>query len=129
MAKTDHRLPHSDAQLRVDLYPERDCVRVVPVGELDVATVAELEDILHDLRGAGFARIVIDLRELEFLGSAGLRLLVMEHDVAVRDGHEFALIDGPPAVQRVFDLCGLRERLDFAGEGYAGTLTDRRAHA
>lgn len=114
MAKTAVRSTRSSAGFRVDLYPERDCVRVAPVGELDVATADELAMKLSELREVGFERIVIDLRELEFLGSAGLRLLVMEDDLARRGGHELTLIAGPPAVQRVIEVCGLIEHLRFA---------------
>ena len=130
MTKTIHRLPHRDAQLRVHLYPERDCVRIAPVGELDIATVGKLEETLHELHEAGFARIVVDLRDLEFLGSAGLRLLVMEHDLARRGGHEFALIAGPPPVQRVLELCGLRDQLNFVLErAPRRSLRNRRSRA
>lgn len=114
MVKTAARSPRSSASFRVDLYPERDCVRVVPVGELDVATADELATKLSELREVGFERIVIDLRGLEFLGSAGLRLLVMEDDLARHDGHELTLIAGPPAVQRVIEVCGLLEHLRFS---------------
>lgn len=130
MTTTAHALPRSEAPFRVHLYPERDCIRVLPVGALDVATVGELEETLHELHEAGFARIVVDLRDLEFLGSAGLRLLVTERDLARRDGHEFTLIDGPPAVQRVLELCGLRDQLDFvAGTAGRRSLRARRARA
>lgn len=112
MVKTAARSPRS-AGFRVDLYPERDCVRVVPVGELDVATADELATKLYELREVGFQRIVLDLRELEFLGSAGLQLLVVEDGLARRDGHELTLIAGPPAVQRVIEMCGLLDHLRF----------------
>ena len=111
MVRTPGRSLRSGAEFRITLYPERDCVRVAPVGELDVATAPEVEVRLRDLREAGFVRIVLDLRELEFLGSAGLQLLVQEHELARRDGHEFALIAGAPAVQRAIELCGLLDHL------------------
>lgn len=88
-------------------------MRVVPVGELDVATADELAGKLSELREVGFERIVIDLRELEFLGSAGLRLLVTEDDVARHEGHELRLIAGSAAIQRVIEVCGLLRRLRF----------------
>ena len=113
MVSTADRSLRSGAAFRIALHPERDCVRVVPVGELDVTTTPELEARLRELREVGFARIVLDLRELVFLASAGLRLLVHEHDVARRDGHEFVLIAGPPVVQRAVALCGLLDHLPF----------------
>ena len=130
MVKTANRSIRSGAAFRVALYPERDCVRVAPVGELDVDTADELEATLQELREAGFGRIVIDLRELEFLGSAGLRLLVVENHLARGDEHELAVIAGPPAVQRVIELCGLVEQLHFVeATPSARSIRARRARA
>ena len=77
MDKTADRSLQSGTPFRVDVHPERDSVRVVPVGELDTATADELQTKLCELREAGFDRVVLDLRELEFLDSTGLRLLVV----------------------------------------------------
>ena len=49
--------------------------RVLPAGELDMATVGELDACFRDAHSAGFRRIVADLRELEFMDSTGLTLL------------------------------------------------------
>lgn len=103
----------SRSSLQIDVRPQRDHVRVVPVGELDVATVYELEDQLRDLRSSGFEKSVLDLRELTFLDSTGVALILAEHDFARRNQHEFSLIAGPPAVQRTLDICGLLEHLTF----------------
>jgi anti-anti-sigma factor len=97
----------------VEVVPERDTVRVVPAGELDLLTAKELDERLYDLRGAGFARIVLDLRRLAFLDSTGVRLIVVHDGLARENGCAFALIGGPPPVQRVFEVCGLLDRLTF----------------
>ena len=95
------------AAFHVDVHPERDIVRVVPVGELDLATTGQLEQQLHELRDAGFEQIVLDLRELTFIDSSGIRILVAEHHYAEQAEHGFSLISGPPAVQRALEVCGL----------------------
>ena len=92
---------------RVDVHPERDVVRVVPVVELDLATAELLEQQLHELRSAGFDRVVLDLRELTFIDSSGIRVVVAEHQFADDAEHAFSLISGPPAVQRALEVCGL----------------------
>ena len=92
---------------RVDVHPERDAVRVAPVGELDLATASLLEEQLHELRSAGFRHVVLDLRELTFIDSSGIRVIVAEHRWAESTGHEFSLVSGPPAVQRALEVCGL----------------------
>lgn len=98
---------------RVDVHPERETVRVAPVGELDLATTPTLESQLDALRADGFDRIVLDLRELEFIDSTGIRLLVHQHRLASRHGLHFSLIAGSPEIQRVLHLCGLDDALPF----------------
>ena len=83
-------------------------------GELDISTAAELEQVLGNLAVPdGPARIVIDLRDLRFMDSTGLRLLVTADLRLRREGRELALIPGPESVHRVFRLAMLEERLTF----------------
>ncbi|HYH88430.1 MAG TPA: STAS domain-containing protein [Solirubrobacteraceae bacterium] len=98
---------------RVDVEPERDSVRVAPVGELDIATVEKLRAEVDRLREAGFAKLVLDLRGVRFLDSTGLRL-VLELDAAAKDSsQELMLIRGSDVVQRIFEVTQVAERLHF----------------
>jgi anti-anti-sigma factor len=99
--------------LRCEVIPQRDEVRVRPVGSLDLATVKVLEDQLVELREAGFRRFVLDLAELSFMDSTGLRLILRWDAEARGDGFDLGLIAGPPPVQRVFELTGTLDRLSF----------------
>jgi anti-sigma B factor antagonist len=100
-------------QFRCDVYPEREHVRVAPVGELDLASVPELEQTLSELRASGFDHLILDLRGLVFLDSSGLHLLLDLASAARADAHRLELIAGPPAVQRVFELTGTIATLPF----------------
>jgi hypothetical protein len=51
--------------------PERDSVRVVPVGELDLATVPILEARSPELREAGARPVLRGVRGLLFIDSVG----------------------------------------------------------
>jgi anti-anti-sigma factor len=98
---------------RVDVEPARDSVRVSPVGELDIATVDKLEAEVARLRESGFARIVLDLRQVRFIDSTGLRL-VLELDAAARaDSHQLQVIRGSDVVHRIFEVTQVSGRLNF----------------
>jgi anti-anti-sigma factor len=84
------------------------------VGELDLSTVPIVQAQLAELEAAGFTRLVLDLRQLRFLDSSGLRLLIDWDARARADGVEMTVIPGPPAVQRLFDLAGVTDRLRFS---------------
>jgi anti-anti-sigma factor len=99
--------------LRVDVEPEREVVRVVPIGELDMATVGQLAEELTKLRDVGFKCLVLDLRRLEFMDSSGVHLILEADAYARTNGHDFAVIPGPPVIQRLFELSGVGDQLEF----------------
>jgi anti-sigma B factor antagonist len=102
-----------EAPFRVEVQPDRDVVRVVPIGELDLATVGRLDTQLRELRDVGFKHLVLDLRRLEFLDSSGLHLILQLDGDARKEAYEFAIIAGPPAIQRLLELTGATEHLHF----------------
>ena len=98
---------------RIDVEPERESVRVAPIGELDIATVEKLRAEVERLRAAGFTDLVLDLRAVRFLDSTGLRL-VLELDQAAREAsQELLLIRGSAVVQRIFEVTQVSDRLQF----------------
>lgn len=105
MPTVDHKSYTGPAPMRVDIHPERDVVRVAPVGELDRATVPRLRAQIDELRESGFEHLVLDLRQLTFMDSSGVALIVDEDLSARRDGREFVLINGAPPIQRVLKVC------------------------
>jgi anti-sigma B factor antagonist len=80
------------------------CV-VVPVGEIDLATVDDVHAEL-ELAAREAPLVYLDLREVSFIDSAGVRLVVE----FARTG-ELIVVRGPAAVRRVFDLVGLEGRV------------------
>ena len=51
--------------------------------------------------------LTVDLRELSFLDSTGLRALLQLRTRCEAHGCRLLLIPGPPTVQRAFDVSGL----------------------
>jgi anti-sigma B factor antagonist len=56
--------------------------------------------------------VILDLRELEFLDSTGLRLVMRLH-AQLRQVSELLLVRGPDSVQRIFALTNVDQVLDF----------------
>ena len=76
-------------------------------GELDFATVPFLESEIAPIMSGGARAVVLDFRGLEFMDVAGLRLALRLEGLAQLHGVRFALVRGPVAVQRVFELTGM----------------------
>ena len=87
-------------------------LRVEVAGELDLATVPQLGDALSRAV-ADDLLVILDLRELTFIDSTGLHAIVGAQERLGEDGRRLALVRGPPSVQRVFELTGVRGRLNF----------------
>jgi anti-sigma B factor antagonist len=98
---------------RCEVEPDRVAVRVRPVGEMDLATVPVVDAQLAELWAVGFTRIVLDLHDVTFLDSTGLRLLMSWHERSASDGIGFAVIPGPPGVQRLLELTGVADQLTY----------------
>jgi anti-anti-sigma factor len=90
---------------------------VVPRGELDLATAPRLDEVVHAHLGAGHD-VVVDLRELDFMDSTGLRVLVAAHARARTDGTRFAITRPKEggAVARILTIAGIDTELEFVDE-------------
>jgi anti-anti-sigma factor len=98
---------------QVNVSERNGVVSIALVGELDLATAGRLESELRRVEGARPPVLVIDLRELRFIDSTGLRLIIRAHAKAKEEGRRLAVVRGPGAVHRVFELALLEKRLEF----------------
>jgi anti-sigma B factor antagonist len=81
-------------------------------GELDMATVPDLEDCLAPLESNGVSAIMLDLRELTFMNTTALGALVRARDRATRNGHRLILVGARPSTRRLFELTSTESLLD-----------------
>jgi anti-sigma B factor antagonist len=90
-------------------------------GELDIASAPALESKVGELCTDGAAAIVIDLSELAFIDSTGLRTILGAQSVCKEQACDFSLVPGQKSVQRLFVLTGLLEHLPFQANGSKAT--------
>jgi anti-anti-sigma factor len=75
-------------------------------GELDLMSCGALSDRLSGI--APTPRTVLDLNDITFMDSTGLRALWLFHQVCASDGSQLVLRRPSAAVNRVLDVTGLR---------------------
>lgn len=85
-------------------------------GELDLSSVGKVEEELKRVEAEGPSLLVLDLSRLTFLDSTGLRAVVTADERARGDGRRLVIVRGPDAVQRVFSITRLEERLDMVDD-------------
>jgi anti-sigma B factor antagonist len=82
-------------------------------GELELSSANTLQNACARLFEKGISSLTIDLSKLMFIDSTGLAAIILAGKICERDGHDFGLIPGPRAVQRLFELTGLIDVLPF----------------
>lgn len=83
-------------------------------GELDLASSPALEQALERGAAAHADLVIVDLRELEFMDSTGLSVLVRAHQRSTESGQRFGVVRGPQQVERLLTLTGVADRLTLA---------------
>lgn len=83
--------------------------RATLAGELDLLSAPRLDEALRRPELAESPWLVIDLRELEFMDSTGLRALLTAHGRANEGGRRLSLVVGEGAVGRLIELTGVRD--------------------
>ncbi len=88
-----------------------ECVLTVR-GDIDLASASDFETALRTALDAAPSSIVVDLAELSFIDSSGLRVLVSVSKDAQSRGATLGLRNVPRHAQRVLDITGLSEWFD-----------------
>jgi anti-sigma B factor antagonist len=84
---------------------------VVVRGEIDMQTAAQLEGVLDEVIANGALLVTLDLEQVDFLDSSGLRVILgASNKLADREG-QLLLEGASSAVERVLELTGVIERL------------------
>jgi len=91
-------------------------------GELDLASTPELEARIERLCVDGASVLVLDLSKLTFMDSTGLQAVLAATKRCAQDGLELLLAGATGAVQRLFELTGVR-----SSDRLVGWAADARA--
>jgi anti-anti-sigma factor len=107
----DTRTRHQTLRLRT-AWPAPHAVRISARGELDSVTAPDLAALLADRLWAKPERVEVDLSEVDFLGVAGVRVLLHAALQAGQTGTELLVVAGSnPVVRRALRVTGAGHRL------------------
>jgi anti-sigma B factor antagonist len=97
------------SHFRLEVRSQGKATIIAVSGELDLASSPALQEELD--RASDSDMMIIDLRELDFMDSTGLSVLVRAHQRAEEQGRRLAMVKGPQQVQRLLSLTGVADRL------------------
>jgi len=102
---------HATTDVRIRIEEREDGIRLAHTsGELDALGAPVLRECLHE-RIFPDHDFVLDLDEVTFLGSAGMKVLIDTEDNAVRHRLRWALVGNHREVARPLRATGLAARL------------------
>jgi anti-sigma B factor antagonist len=85
-----------------------DRVTILPVsGRVDSSSAPALEARLRELVDAGKIQLVLDLKNVEYMSSAGLRAMVSTLKAVKRVNGDLVIANPSPRVEEVLRLAGL----------------------
>ncbi len=86
---------------------------VVVSGRVDSATAPDLQKALQDLFDSEHKQLVLDLKDVDYMSSAGLRVLVSMQKAAKKNGGTLRLAQLSARVTEVLELAGLAPVFDI----------------
>ena len=100
-----------DGGLTVRIEQDGDSLLVRASGELDIATASTLDEELRRVSYCDAAPIILDLGELDFLDSMGLRTVLAAAKHSRETGDRLRIRPDSAAVRRVITVSGLERSL------------------
>lgn len=97
-------------EIKVETFGE--ATVLVPVARVDSATAKAFEATVLQAVNAGAARIILDFSELDYISSAGLRVVLVGAKMT-RAPRKFVLCGMKPQIREVFDVSGFAKILSI----------------
>lgn len=87
-------------------------ITLVLSGRLDTTTAPQLEEKIQESL-AGTQKLILDFEKLEYLSSAGLRVLLTGHKAMVKSGGQLEICHVNEVIHEVFEVTGFLDVLNI----------------
>lgn len=95
--------------LNIDKQQDGSVMTITLSGRLDTTTAPKLDDELRDL--SSITSLSFDIKDLEYMSSAGLRVLLMSQKKKMRDHGEMFVKYPQDSVMEIFEVTGFTDIL------------------
>ncbi len=93
-----------DLTTNVEVDEERSLARVCLVGALNTDTAPDFQSRLQDVIDRGYAVTVLDMKDLDYISSAGLRVIFKAAKDVKGSGNRLAAANRKPHIEKVFEI-------------------------
>jgi anti-sigma B factor antagonist len=102
--------------MQVDIYDSKELMTIALKGDLDTSAAQDLDVQLEGLLSMVKGELVIDLGELSYLNSTGIRSFIRLDKSLKPLGKRFRFVNATPRILRIFQYCGLDRYFTFTAE-------------
>lgn len=88
----------------VDVDEQRSVARVALAGALNTDTAPGFESRLKEVIDRGFSLTVLDMKDLDYISSAGLRVIFKAAKEVKAAGNRLAAANRKPHIEKVFEI-------------------------
>jgi anti-sigma B factor antagonist len=86
---------------------------VAASGDLDMLTAPQLRDAIGTALGKNPEGLIVDLTKVDFLGSAGMQVLMEAHNQTGNTPTRLAVVAEGPATARPLKITGITDLIDL----------------
>ena len=90
---------------------KEDIVTVIISGHLDTLTASQLDIETQNLLSGAVRHLTLDINQLDYISSSGIRCFVRLFNEAKANGIEFKIIGIQPAIREIFDITRISQVL------------------
>jgi anti-anti-sigma factor len=90
--------------LTITSEPGQGFVTIRPAGSLDSNTYTKLQDHIAAITKSKPGALVLDLKDLTYISSAGVRVVIAAQKTMKAAGAGFAIINLQPQIRKVFEI-------------------------
>ncbi|MGN0476873.1 MAG: STAS domain-containing protein [Ruminococcus sp.] len=98
-------------QIKTDFSNKK--LTVALSGRLDTITSPQLEEEVNRFSLDEINEIIINANDLEYISSAGLRIVLMLHKKMAEQNGQFRLLNVNEMIKEIFDMTGMSDFLDI----------------
>ncbi|WP_419743863.1 anti-sigma factor antagonist [Macrococcoides bohemicum] len=95
--------------LTIHTIEQESFYQIKVAGELDVATVPQLQEVLVPIRSAGIHDIHLHIDEVTYMDSTGLGLFVGTLKELNKNNKDLYVLGVNSRIERLFDITGLKD--------------------
>lgn len=114
MHSAEARSAKADGSFSISSRRLEEGILVALTGDVDLATAAVVDEELRRAEQSE-SLIVLDLADVSFMDSTGLRTVISADQRLRERGGSLRIVNAPSQVTRLFDLVGISEHLTIDG--------------